>query len=60
MIANGVVDGYDGAREGIETGLRETGEFLEGTGERISEGVSDLADHLPDMPDVDIDLPGPF
>ena len=41
-------------REGIETGLREAGEFIEGTGERISEGVSELADHVPDI-DVDID-----
>jgi hypothetical protein len=60
VIANGVVDGYNGAREGVETGLREADEFLDDTGERISEGISELGDHLPDLPDVDIDLPGPF
>ena len=60
MIANGAVDGYNGAREGVETGLREAGEFMEGAGERISEGVSELADHVPDIDMPDIDLPGPF
>jgi hypothetical protein len=73
-IANGAVDLYDGAvdtyndvKEGVQTGLAEGREFIEGTGERIAEGMSGVADRvrdidLPDidMPDVDIDLPGPF
>ena len=66
-LANGAVNTYNDVKEGVQTGLAEGREFIEGTGERIAEGVSGVADRvrdidLPDidMPDVDIDLPGPF